>query len=237
MKKFNKIIIGIFIVICIFLVLILSFGILQRCTGSVNIDEKSVAALNRLQNIEKSEALAFNKMLFNTIPGEKNPSEHYNEKIYETTEFKRITSFEIDDSGSRMVLNYSFKDIPFASCEVCISTDSASYVTYSSIEELKEKLSEDITFNKYMYNKYVIQDTVGNIDYFISPITTPPRANCFYLFVTDRNERVIDSVYEIGEYFVSIHEYLPPNSQAKYMIVLQDVGLLLRNAEDSSVCA
>lgn len=228
--KRAKTIIGIVIVICI-IVSVLCFKITQRWVDSVSIDETNVAVLDRLQNIKKSESLEFNKMLFHTIPGNEsqNSSVNYREKTYETAEFQRKASFESDDSGSRIVLNYSFIDMPFATCEVCISTDSASNVTYSSVEELKEKLSEEIVFNKYMYNKHAIQGATDGVNYYISPITTPPRKGSFYLFATDKNERVINSVYEIGEYFVSIHEYLPPNSQVKHQIVLQDLGALLDN--------
>lgn len=227
----NKKITGIVIVICIVFAFVLWFGITQRWVGSVSISENNVSALNRLHSIEKSESLEFNKMLFHTIPGNEsqNSSVNYREKIYETAEFQRKASLEIDDSGSRIVLHYSFNDMPFATCEVCISTDSASNLTYSSVEELKEKASEEIVFNKKIYNKYAMQGMIEDVNYYISPITTPSRTDCFYLFATDKNERVINSVYEIGEYFVSIHEYLPPRSQVKHQIVLQDLGVLLDN--------
>lgn len=233
MKRNQIITIGIVIAICIIFVSVLCFIITQRWVGSVNIDETSVAVLNQLQDIKKSESLEFNKKLFDTILGKEseNSSVNHREKTYETAEFQRKASLEIDDSGSKIVLNYSFNDMPFAACEVCISTDSASNLTYSSVEELKETLSEEIVFNKYMYNKYAVQGTTDGVNYYISPITTPPRTGCFYLFATDKNERVIDSVYEIGEYFVSIHEYLPPNGQVNHQIVLQDLGALLDNQQ------
>lgn len=229
MKK-SKIIIWIVIAVFIVFALVLCFEITQRWVGAVSVDEKNVLALDGLHSIKKSESLEFNKMLFNTIPGNEGlkSSANYREKTYETAEFQRKASLEIDDDGSRIILNYSFSDTPFATCEVCISTDSASNLTYSSVEGLKEKISEEVVFNKYMYNKYAMQGTVDDVNYYISPITTPSRTSCFYLFATDKNERVIDAVYEIGEYFVSIHEYLPPNSHVKYHVVLQDLGALLQ---------
>lgn len=231
MKK-SKIFLGISLAICVLLMSVLCFFGTQRWTGSVEVADKDVAMFSSLHSIQKSEAPQFNALFFACSAGKESAYSSANdrEKTYETAVFQRTMSLETEENNSKIVLSYSFPDAPYALCTVCISTDSAAEGTYSSIRDLQEALAEEITVNQRMYYRHATQGTAENVKYFISPLTTPSREACFYLFANDKNDRVIDSVYEIGEYFVSIHEYLPPNSQSKYEIVLQDVGNLCTNA-------
>lgn len=235
MKK-PKIILGVLLAVCVLLVSVLCFFGTQRWTGSVEVADKDVAMFSGLQSIQKSEAPQFNALFFACSAGKESAYSSANdrEKTYETAVFQRTMSLEATEESSKIVLTYSFADAPYALCTVCISADSATAGTYSSIQDLQEALAEEITVNQQMYNRHATQGTAENVKYFISPITTPSREACFYLFANDKNERVIDSVYEIGEYFVSMHEYLPPNCPSKYAIVLQDVGTLCANALQQS---
>lgn len=240
----NKARILIFSCVLILILILIYPCFIQRWTGSVNVNQTDIEKLNCFNN-ENSEEII--KNVFEKSGEDKISSElgHYT-KTYKGDDFAR--EITVDKDFTSMKISYTFTGslysteifvAPKQDVSDLISADSnlptdkyKTYYTlygnrYDSVETLKSLLSEEIGKNRFIYEKFAKQGTSANVNYYISPQTTNSRKSCFYVFPNKSSERTVFSVFEVGNYSVSIRENINVNDESKYGIVLKDFANLL----------
>lgn len=245
-RKLSKNKVRILILGCILILILLLIYpcFIQRWTGSVNVNQSDIEKLNCLDNKNPEEII---KSVFEKAGADKISSEpvHYT-KTYKSDDFTR--EITVSNSFTSMKIIYTFTGSPY-STEIfvapkqdvsdLISADSnlptdeyKAYYTlydnrYDSVETLKNLLSEEIGKNRFVYDKFAKQGMVANVNYYISPQTANSRKSSFYVFPDKSSERAVFSVFEVGNYSVSIRENINFNDDSKYGIALNDFANLL----------
>lgn len=239
--------------ICILIVSLIYLCFIQRWTGAVAVNPSDIEKLSCL-NTENLEE--FIKNIIENYDGDKilPESEDY-KKAYESDVFKR--EITVDNAFKCMQIDYTFTDSRYSNVKiyvapkqvVCdlISEDSDSYLNlddstdfyftlqnnkYDSVETLKRLLSEEIGKNRLIYDRFAKQGTASNVNYYISPQTTNSRKTYHYMFPNKRLERTVYSVFEVGNYSISIREIITFNDESRYGIALNDFANLLQETQN-----
>lgn len=234
------------------LILILIYPcFIQRWTGSVNVALSDVEKLNCFNNETSKDII---KSVFYKSDGDKTFLELGDyKKVYESDDFMR--EITVNSDFTSMQIDYNFTDSRYSNLKIYVApkqvvcdlisedfnsysdianlADYYSYFTlqnnkYDSVETLKSLLSEEIGKNRLIYDRFAKQGTVANVNYYISPQTTNSRKTYMYMFPDKRLERKVYSVFEVGNYSVSVCEILTFNDESRYSIVLNDFTNLLQ---------
>lgn len=224
---------------CVLILILIYPCFIQRWTGAVDVNLSDVEKLNCFDNKNCEEII---KSVFDKLDGDKIfPEPRYYKKVYECNDFTR--EITVDKDFRTMKIDYTFIDYRYSNVKIyiapkqavsdSISADSYSYLTlqnnkYDSVETLKSLLSEEIGKNRFIYDRFAKQGTVANVNYYISPLTTNSRKTYLYMFPNKRLERTVYSVFEIGNYSVSICEIVTFNDESRYHIALSDFANLLQ---------
>ncbi len=237
-KKWLLIIISVIILILIYPCFI------QRWTGSVNVNLSDIEKLGCFDN-ENPENII--KNVFEKSDGD---TENY-KKVSEGNGFSR--EIEVDTQFTSMQIEYTFTDEHYSTVKIYVApkkavadsisdnndfysgdlSDVNSYFAlnggkYDSVETLKSLLSEEIGKNRLIYDRFAKQGTVENVNYYISPQTANSRKTYLYMFPNKRLERTVFSVFEVGDYSISVCEIITFNDDSKYSIALNDFANLLQ---------
>ncbi len=215
--------------ICVLLLILIYPCFVQRWTGSVNVNLSDVEKLNCFDNENPEEII---KSIFDKSSVNKTfPEPGYYKKAEECNGFSR--EITVDKNFASMHIDYNFKDSPYTYVEIYVAPKQADSYSglhqYDSVETLKSILSEKIGKNRFIYDRFAKQGSAGNVNYYISPLTTNSRKTYLYIFPNKRLERTVYSVFEIGNYSVSVHENINFNDESKYSIALNDFTNLLQD--------
>ena len=221
---------------------------IQRWTGAVNVNLSDVEKLNCFDN-ENSEDII--KSVFDKSGGDKIlPEPGYYKKADECNGFSR--EITVDKNFTSMRIEYTFADSAYSNVKIYVAAkedyatvkDDYSFLKqddfywfvlqsqeYDSVGTLKSALSDEIGKNRFIYDRFAKQGTIVNVNYYISPLTTNSRKTYFYMFPNKRLERTVYSVFEVGNYSISIHETISFDNESKYNIALNDFTNLLQETQ------
>ncbi len=214
--------------ICVLLLILIYPCFVQRWTGSVNVNLSDVEKLNCIDNENPEDII---KRVFEKSSGDKTfPKPGYYKKAEKCNGFLR--EITVDKSFTSMHIDYTFTDCPYTHVKIYVAPKQADFYSglheYDSVETLKSILSEEVGKNRFIYDRFAKQGTAGNVNYYISPLTTNSRKTYLYIFPNKRLERTVYSVFEIGNYSVSVHENINFNDEPKYSFALNDFTNLLQ---------
>lgn len=249
-SKLNKDKVCLLVFSCISILILIYPCFIQRWTGAVDVNLSDVEKLNCFDN-ENSENII--KSVFDKLDGDKIlPEPGYYKKADECNGFLR--EITVDKNFTSMRIDYTFTDSAYSNVKIYVAAkedyatvkDDYSFLKqddfywfalqsheYDSVETLKSALSDEIGKNRFIYDRFAKQGTIANVNYYISPLTTNSRKTYFYMFPNKRLERTVYSVFEVGNYSISIHETISFDNESKYNIALNDFTNLLYNTVDS----
>lgn len=233
------------LIFCCILILILIYPcFIQRWTGSVNVDSADIEKLNCFNNENYADII---KSVFDKAGEDKlSSAPGYYKRTEKCNGFSR--EITVDKDYTSMQIRYAFTDSAYSTVKIYVAPKEDCVVVkedyidqqqddfywfllqsheYDSVETLKSALSEEIGKNRFIYDKFAKQGTEGNVNYYISPLTANSRKSYLYMFPNKRLERTVYSVFEAGNYSVSICEIITFDDESRYHIALSDFANLL----------
>lgn len=216
---------------CVLCITFIYFGFVQRWTGAVDVNLSDV---ERLSCFDNKDAESIIKNVFDKSNGDEISGVPFNgQKEYKCNEFSRKMTVEWDFKSMR--IDYEFTDASYSYIHIYIAPKQTVFYStlyqYDSIETVKNILSDEIGKNRFIYDRFAKQGTIANVNYYISPLTTNSRKTYLYMFPNKRLERTVYSVFEVGNYSISIHEIISFDNESKYNIALNDFTNLLQETQ------